>query len=304
MNNDMGYTALISNMQHFSTGDGPGIRSTIFFQGCNLRCPWCHNPEAIPRRPVLLFYKQRCRNCKLCVKACPSGAHGDKEGQHIFVRSRCRLSGKCVLACPSDALRLSGTVKTLKEVLDYLYEDIDFYEASGGGVTLSGGEPMLQADFCAAVAKNCKEKGISVIIDTAGNVDYSEFEKVIPFVDSFYYDLKGASEEDYRGKIGGSLKLTVMNMERLVKDGAEVTARIPIISGYNDSPAYCINLCEILRKAGVKNVHLLPFHRLGSSKYDSLGIYYPYRDTHPPDKEKMDSLLEVFKNDFGTKIEW
>lgn len=304
MNNNTGQTAFISNLQHFSTGDGPGIRSTIFFQGCNLKCAWCHNPETIPRNPVLLYYRQHCTNCRLCVKACPNSAHEDRDGHHAFNRSRCRTSGQCVISCPSDALKLSGTLKTLQEVLDYIYEDIDFYKASGGGVTLSGGEPMLQADFCAAVAKNCKEKGISVIIDTAGNVNYSEFEKVIPFTDTFYYDLKGATEEDYRDKTGGSFQLTVTNMTRLVTGGAEVIARIPIIPGYNDNPVYCGRLNEILKKSGVKGVHLLPFHRLGSSKYDAIGTYYSYFDTSPPSKEKMNSLLEIFREDFETVIEW
>lgn len=302
MNNNA--TALISSMQHFSTGDGPGIRSTIFFQGCNLNCAWCHNPETIPSRPVLFFYGQRCRNCRLCVKACPNGAHEERSGQHHFIRSRCKASGGCALVCPQDALKLSGVEMTLREVLDYIYDDMDFYKASGGGVTLSGGEPMLQADFCAAVAENCKKNGISVIVDTAGNVDYSEFEKVAPFSDGFFYDLKGATEEDYREKTGGSLKLAVSNMTRLIGDGAEVTARIPIIPGYNDNPDYCSRLCEILKKAGVKSVHLLPFHRLGSSKYEALSMYYRYRDTSPPDKEKMNILSEVFKTDFETKIEW
>lgn len=297
------HTALISNMQHFSTGDGPGIRSTIFFQGCNLNCAWCHNPETIPKDPVLLFYSQRCENCRLCIKACPSSAQAEREDKHIFIPSRCRMSGKCVQVCAWDALKISGTEKTLQEVLDFIYEDIDFYTASGGGLTLSGGEPLLQADFCAAVAKNCREKGIPVIIDTAGNVDYSEFEKVLPYADSFYFDLKGASEEDYRVKIGGSLKLTVANITRLTADGAEVTARIPIITGYNDSADYCSRLCEILKKAGIKTVHLLPFHRLGSSKYEALGKYYPYMDTSPPGKEMMNRLLEVFSNDFNTQIE-
>lgn len=296
-------TALISHLQHFSTGDGPGIRSTVFFQGCDLHCEWCHNPEAIPKRPVLLLYRERCTGCGRCVHICPSGAHEIGTKSHTIDRSRCTLCGRCIENCQSDALRLSGREYTLDEVLQFICEDMDFYIVSGGGVTLSGGEPLLQADFCAALAKECVEREIPVLVETAGNVGYAAFQAVLPFVSQFYYDLKGANEEDYREKTGGSFKLTVENLTRLVSDGAAVTARIPIIPGYNDSADYCRMLSEVLQLAGVKIVHLLPFHRLGSSKYRAMDNDYRYRDTHPPAMEKMNELLSVFSSEFSAKLD-
>ena len=296
-------TALISNLQHFSTGDGPGIRSTVFFQGCSLHCQWCHNPEAIPKHPVLLFYREQCTGCGLCVHSCPAGAHRIGVLGHTIDRSRCTLCGRCAESCPSEALRLSGRDYTLGEVLQFICEDIDFYTISGGGVTLSGGEPLLQADFCAALAEECAERRIQVLIETAGNVGYAAFQTVLPYVNQFYYDLKGANEEDYRQKTGGSFHLAIENLTRLVTDGADVTARIPIIPGYNDSMDYCQALAGILQPTGVKTVHLLAFHRLGSSKYRALDSGYGYQDTHPPTVEKMDELLSSFSSGFFAKLD-
>jgi pyruvate formate lyase activating enzyme len=296
-------TALISNLQHFSTGDGPGIRSAVFFQGCNLHCEWCHNPEAIPKRPVLLLYRERCTGCGRCTHVCPVGAHGIGARGHTIDRSRCILCGRCAENCPSDVLRLSGRKYTLGEVLQLISEDMDFYIASGGGVTLSGGEPLLQADFCEALAKECVEREIPVLVETAGNVGYAAFQTVLPFVSQFYYDLKGTNEEDYREKTGGSFQLTMENLTRLVSDGADVTARIPIIPGYNDSIGYCRMLADILQPTGVKTVHLLPFHRLGSSKYRAMDSDYRYQSVHPPTTEKMNELLSIFSSGFSAKLD-
>lgn len=300
MNNQ---TALISNLQHFSTGDGPGIRSAVFFQGCNLRCEWCHNPETIPKHPVLLFYRERCTGCARCSSVCPTGAQKTDAQGHSLDRSRCNRCGNCAERCPSDALCLSGRKHTLDEVLQFIYEDIDFYAASGGGVTLSGGEPLLQADFCAALAKECAKSAIPVLIETAGNVSYAAFDAVLPFVNQFYFDLKGANESEYKEKTGGSFQLTIENLTRLVSDGADVTVRIPIIPGYNDNVDSCRSMAEILALTGVKTVHLLPFHRLGSGKYRALGREYHYQETRPPTSETMQALLFVFSTGFVAKAD-
>ena len=296
-------TALISHLQHFSTGDGPGIRSTVFFQGCNLHCEWCHNPEAIPKQPVLLFYRERCIGCGRCAHVCPAGVHEISASGHTIDRSRCTLCGRCVKNCPSDALQLSGKEYTLSEVLQFIREDTDFYVVSGGGVTFSGGEPLLQADFCAALAKECVKSEVSVLIETAGNVGYTAFQTVLPYVSQFYYDLKGSNDENYKEKTGGSFRLAINNLTRLVLDGADVTVRIPIIPGYNDSPEYCQRVAEILQSTEVKTVHLLPFHRLGSTKYLAMDSDYRYLNTHPPTITKMNELLSIFVPRFFAKLD-
>ncbi len=176
-------------------------------------------------------------------------------------------------------------------------------DASGGGVTFSGGEPLLQADFCSALAERCSSQDIPVIVDTASHVTYSEFEKLLPYKVHFFYDLKAASEEDYRTKTGGSLALAATNLSRLVSDGAQVTVRIPIIPEFSDSILYCQRLRDILRQTKVEAVHLLPFHRSGSSKYKALNKNYVYEKVQAPSEEKLNRLLKVFAYDFDARID-
>lgn len=299
---------IISDLQHFSTGDGPGIRTTVFFKGCNLRCRWCHNPETFHSSPELMYYGNLCKKCGSCVSVCPTGAHSlsqeshsaDRNLVHSVNRTACIHCGKCAVSCPSRALVLCGRLMTVSEVMDYILEDKDFYISSGGGVTLSGGEPLLQAEFCAAVAAACQSEGIPVILDTAGCVDYKHFRQVLPCIERVYLDLKAASAADMREYTGGNLPLVLDNLGRLLADGIAVTIRIPVIPGYSDSPGYAAKLAQLLvnliSKSGSTqtDVELLPFHRLGSGKYTALGLTYPYADTQPPEKEHMEELREVF----------
>lgn len=296
-------TARISSLQRFSVGDGPGIRSTVFFQGCNLRCPWCHNPETISLRPVLLYDPSRCTDCGLCVRACSSGAQALREGHHVFMRSLCVGCGACTDACPADALRLSGLAMTVAEVLAFIEQDRDFYTASGGGVTLSGGEPLLQAPFCASLAAECHRLGLSVILDTAGQVPFAAFEQVLPHVDQFYVDLKCGSETPYRDLCGGSLLRVLQNMARLVSSGQTVTARIPVVPGCNDHASDWIQIRDALQQTGVREVHLLPYHRLGTNKYTCLGQPYGLWPVAPPSREHMQALRAIFASDFDVAIE-
>ena len=298
-------TGQISAMQHFSTGDGPGIRTTVFFQGCNLRCGWCHNPETIPRKPVLLLYKNLCaaKSCgRPCAAACPSGARAVKNAHPETDPARCALCGGCARACPTGALMLSGVETTLGEVMDFIDEDAPFYEDSGGGVTLSGGEPLLQPEFAAEIGRACRERGYSLIIDTAGNVEYEAFRAVAPYTESFYFDLKGASDDDYKSFAGGSFDLTLKNLRALVSDGCDVTVRIPVIPGYNDSEDYMRSLSDIILRAGAAKVSLLPFHGFASGKYGALGKAYPYRNQRSQTDEELLALKSVFSPELLVEI--
>ena len=218
----MSKVGFVSKLQHFSTGDGPGIRTTVFMQGCNLHCEWCHNPETIPI-----------------------------EGSRL---------------CYQTGTEISGTRMSLEKVMDFISEDREFYEASGGGVTVSGGEPLLQADFCRDLCRECKEQGIPVILDTAGNVPFLWFEKLLPYVRCFYFDIKACCAEDYRERTGGDFSLVYQNLCELIRRGGEVTVSIPVIPGHNDNAEAMRKTAELVKAAGGEKVRLLPFHRLGSSK--------------------------------------
>ncbi len=250
----------ISNIQHFSVGDGDGIRTTLFCKGCNLRCPWCHNPENLQRAPVTLRYAST---------------------------GKTEILGKCV---------------SEEDILPELLEDADFYAEGNGGVTISGGEAMLQADALAPLAKLLKEHGISVLVDTAGCVPYSAFQAMNPFVSGYLFDFKTADERQYR-EIGGSLSLVTENITRLRADGMNVFIRIPLIPGFNTDEASVQGICAHLTAMGITHVELLPFHRLGSAKYEAMGLTYAYREQRPLTKEEIGKITQAYQTYFTVKVE-
>jgi len=250
----------ISNIQHFSVGDGEGIRTTVFFKGCNLRCPWCHNPENLRKEPATLYYK----------------ATGKTETLGRFVAA--------------------------EEILAELLEDKNYYDESNGGVTFSGGEAMLQASELVSLARILKENGISVLVDTAGCVNYSSFQKLNPFVAGYLFDFKTAEEDKYQ-EIGGNLELVVENIRRLREDDMTVQIRIPLIPGFNTSPYSIRAICERLRDIGIRHVDLLPFHRLGSAKYEAMGLEYAYKMQQALTKEELSEIEAIYKTFFTVKIE-
>ncbi|MBP3667583.1 MAG: radical SAM protein [Clostridia bacterium] len=251
----------VSDIQHFSVGDGPGIRTTVFFKGCNLRCPWCHNPETISREPVALTYLRTNKTITY------------------------------------------GRAVTVNEVVNEVMEDLDFYRQSGGGVTISGGEPLLQANGVAALGKALREKGVSVILDTAGCIPWSHFEAVLPFVDTVFFDWKTSDPVCMKERIGGDLPLIKDNLTRLLRRGTDVHIRIPLIPGINADTASVAAMAADLREAGAKTVALLPFHRLAVGKYDAMGLVYPFRDTPPLPADAVSRAAKMLASDFTVSIE-
>lgn len=248
----------VSDIQHFSVGDGDGIRTTVFLKGCNLRCPWCHNPETISNKTQILRF-----------------SIGDV---------------------------VKGKLLDTKDILNEILQDKLFYEESGGGVTISGGEPLLQANALVSLLSLIKKEDISVIVDTAGCVDYSLFEKVNDYVDEYYFDFKANNSSDYE-KVGGDFDLILKNLENLIKAQKSVRVRIPLIPDFNSSIEYNEKTCLILRNIGVEKVDLLPFHRLGGAKYKALGLDYKYQDCIPPTNQEMEEILKIYKKYFDVKIE-
>ena len=250
----------ISQLQHFSVGDGEGIRTTVFFKGCNLRCPWCHNPENLTFAPVTAHYK----------------ATGKTE----------------IIGRECDA----------EDLLPELLEDKDFYLRSSGGVTLSGGEVMLQAEAAAHLARLLGENGVPVLIDTAGCVPYGEFEKLNPYVSGYLFDFKTADAEKYKS-IGGCLETVSKNIAALLADGMNVYIRIPIIPDFNTDEADIRAIGEHLRSLGIKEAQLLPFHRLGSAKYEALGLSYAYRSYEPLSADTLEKIKMQYSEYFRASIE-
>ena len=273
-------TATIFDIERNSYVDGPGIRTTVFFKGCNLKCAWCHNPESQEFKPQMMFYKDKCKGCGKCIEICPTP-------------ESCILCGKCTFYCPVDARKVCGKEYTVQEVLDEVIKDKAFYDNSGGGVTFSGGECMLQIDFLCEILKKCKENGIHTAVDTAGFVTYESFEKILPFTDLFLYDIKCFDNEKHKEFIGVSNDLILENLAKLLNKNAGVIIRIPVIAGVNDSEEEMLKIKSFLDSNGkVLKVDLLPYHAMGENKYDAVGK--TVRKFEVPSVEKMEKLKSIF----------
>ena len=251
----------ITNVQHFSTGDGPGVRTTVFFCGCPLRCPWCHNPETVSGKPVTLRYE---------------------------ATGRCETVG--------------GEADEAAVIAELLW-DKDYYDESGGGVTLSGGEVLMQPDAAARIAGAMRESGVHVALDTAGFAPREAVEKLAPLCDLWLYDVKTADAAKFAAVCGGDLTVVAANLRCLVETGANVRVRVPLIPGFNDADGDLEAIGDLVESAGCRAVDILPFHRLGSAKYEAMGLDYAYRDATPPDDETVERARGIFARRFDVRVE-
>ena len=274
-------TATIFDIQRNSYVDGPGIRTTVFFKGCNLRCAWCHNPESQSPKPQMMFYKNKCTGCGKCREKCPNALE------------KCELCGKCTVYCPHDAREICGKEYTVDEVMREIVKDKAFYETSGGGVTFSGGECMLQMDFLEAILKECKRNGIHTAVDTAGHVSFVCFERILPHTDLFLYDIKCYDSEKHKKYTGTSNELILSNLKRLLQSGKAIWIRIPIIPDVNDNEEELLTIKAFLSSYGCpEKVELLPYHDMGEHKYAALGKMA--QTFSVPSEEKMTELKKIF----------
>ena len=263
----------IFEIKRFAVHDGPGIRTTVFFKGCPLSCRWCHNPEGISYDLEIALLERLCAGCGECFAACPQGLHTmDESGAHTFEREGCKLCMTCADACMPQAIKLFGTDYTPEALYKIAAEDIDFYKQSGGGVTCSGGEPLMQPGFAADFLRLCKINGIHTSVDTSGCAPWAAFETILPFTDLFLYDIKHMDPLEHKKLTGVDNRLILENLAKLSGQGVPVEIRMPVIPGLNDDEE------NILRSAGffknLKQVTLirpLPYHALSGSKYASMG---------------------------------
>ncbi len=286
-------TGLIFDIKHFAIHDGPGVRSTVFFSGCPLRCVWCHNPESYQRNTKLGFFGHKCVSCGKCVAACPNAAHSiSHDGVHHFDRERCTVCGKCTEVCPVSALTVYGKNMTIDEVLEDVLQDRGYYELSDGGVTLSGGECTMHAEFCLELLRRLKEENIHTAVDTCGFVKQSVLESIAPYTDLFLYDLKAFDEETHIRCTGISNKQILENLQYLDSVGKSVEIRIPFVPRYNDGEIEKIGTF-LMRKTSIRQVRLLPYHNYAGSKFESLGLEntLPERLPSPEEIQKAEGTL-------------
>ncbi len=262
--------------------DGDGIRTTFFLKGCPLRCVWCHNPETFLAKKQFAFMQDKCVSCGKCTQLCDANIIDN--GKHIFLRDNCILCEKCVELCPVGAFKVYGESMTEEELLNIALEDKKFYDTSGGGVTLSGGECLLFPDFCESFLKKLKNNGINTAVDTCGYVDFAVFEKVMPYTDTFLYDIKAIDENVHKKCTGVSNKLILENLKKLDEKGAQIEVRIPFVPRLNDKEIPKIG--EFLATfKNLKGVRILKYHNMAGSKYSSLGFENKLPEVIPTDDD-------------------
>ncbi len=282
----------IFGLKRFEIHDGDGIRTTLFLKGCPLRCRWCHNPEGLSAAPQTAWLEERCLHCGRCAAVCP--AHVLEDGRHRMRFDACRGCGACADICPARALTFYGEEVSVGEVLPRLLEDRLFFDASGGGVTLSGGEPMLQADFAAAVLEALKREGIHTALDTCGFAPWTAYEKVLPWTDLVLFDVKAASEETHIACTRQSNRQILENLRRIDALGKVLDVRVPFVPGLNDHEMEAVaDLLTPLRS--LRHVRILPYHDYASAKYRSLGLPVPLEEVVPPDDEAVRRIVLCFR---------
>ena len=301
---------LVLNIQHFCINDGPGIRTTVFLKFCSLRCKWCSNPESIHASPELAYNINKCIGAKACGRClkppCPEGAMYVLDGADDRVRINWDLASECgeetTSVCPTGALYLFGHKMTVDQVLDEVEQDGAFYRESGGGITLSGGECLLQADFSAALLEEAHHRGINTAIETAGNVPWEFMAKVLPHVDTMMHDHKLTDPEKHKTWCGADNRRILENYKKAYENfpNTRFIARTPIIPGVNDDEGHIRAVLGFIRPhPNVVDYQLLPYHRFGESKYGYLGRVFELKDFEPPSAETMHRLRAIIDESFG-----
>jgi len=292
--------SLITDIQRFCLSDGPGIRTTVFFKGCNMRCAWCHNPETLSYERDLLFYPAKCIGCGKCFAACPHGAHSVKDGVHTIDRTLCQKCGKCAEVCYAEALVMSGKERTVDEVMTEILRDRDYYTASGGGVTLSGGEVLCHMDFATALAKACREEGVSVAIESNLSLPYERIEPLLRLVDTVMADIKLYDDAAHRKYTGLSNKITLENVRKITD--IPLIIRTPLIEGVTATKENLTAIAKML--AGKENLlyyQLLNFNPLGAAKYAGLEASNPFAALRPYTEAEMQAFGDMLAG-CGVKI--
>jgi pyruvate formate lyase activating enzyme len=284
----------IFDIMKFAVHDGPGIRTTVFLKGCPLTCPWCHNPESRRPGPEISFVPEKCIGCGWCFQHCPRQAHQMRGGQHTVLRGACARCGVCAERCYAKAIEVVGRDATVEEVLADVLQDGPFYDHSGGGMTLSGGEPMVQFEFTSALLRAAKDVGLHTCLDTSGFAPTAHFLKLLSVVDIFLFDLKDTDPARHRQTTGVALAPILENLKQIDAAGGRTILRCPLIPGINADEAHLNGIAEIANAlSNVMEITLLPYHPLGRSKSERLGIDYPLADQGFAGDDEIEHWLAV-----------
>ena len=294
----------IFDIQRFSIHDGPGIRTVVFLKGCSLYCPWCCNPEGISYKSELAYYPQKCFDCGECIHICPQKAitRSCKEDGVSIDREKCNNCGVCVPVCNSKALTLMGEEISAGQVMKEVKKDTVFYRVSGGGLTLSGGEPLEQIDFTEALLSVAKQDGINTAVETCGYTSSENFRRVLKNVDYLLYDIKHTDSKKHKDFTGKDNKLILENMKLAVQICPSVTARVPYIPGFNDSEKEILEIADFISSISLASLHILPYHNLGFSKYKSLGKIYQMASTKSVERKKVQRIKRVIEERYPIKV--
>jgi glycyl-radical enzyme activating protein len=287
-------SGMIFDIQRASMHDGPGIRTAVFLKGCPLQCAWCHNPESQSTHTEIAFRAESCAVCGECVETCAHGAHQIVDGVHVYDRALCAECGDCVENCLYEALKVAGQEQTVAEVLAIVLRDRPFYEQSGGGLTISGGEPMLQPEFTMALLQAAKAEGLHTCLDTSGWTSQRALEQVLPFVDLFLFDYKATDPDTHKSLTGVSNELILANLDYLARQGASVRLRCPLIPGVNDTADHLAGIAALSRRfPELDGIDLMAYHNVGNAKYERYGLKNPLPGLASTDEKTKQSWLET-----------